>query len=403
VGTGQSDVGKPDPIDNEAGHKDKQPEAEPEEEPEEEFAEIRKEMLEQSRLLFRGYFYEEAIALLNKDEALINYETKGLEEKIIQEMDNLVLFEGVVQHIFFHSLILYPEYLFTDLSVPTGGYNEGFVFLSELIRMLPQLLERGYVLYNINDVFGRDEDGNMSQKDIYLPPGKMPLILSVDDPTYHYGVGFANRMILDEHGELATEVITPSGETIITYDGDVQLVIDSFVREHPEFSFRGHKGIIAATGYMGIFGHDLNTEQSIQEAAAVSSKLKSNGWIFANHSYTHNRTGYWGPGSSPANIRSDVKRWKERMEPVIGSTNIFIAPFGFTLRGQGMQVIIDNGYDIYCNVVASPSITIRPNYVLMGRIEIGGYSLARWADMLNRDFFDVASVKDSHRPPVLSH
>ena len=362
----------------------------------------RNAILEESRFLFRGFFYEEALALLNANETLVNYETKGLEAEILQAIDDLVLFEGEIRHIFFHSLILYPEHLFPNINIPTGGLNEGFIFQSEFERMLPQLLERGYVLYNVRDIFTRDEHGNMQQNDIFLPPGLRPLILSIDDPTFHYGVGLANRMIIDEHGELATEVITPQGETIITHDGDVQLVLNNFVAEHPEFSFRGHKGIIAATGFMGIFGHDLLTEESRQEAIAVVERLKETGWIFANHSYTHNRVGFWGPNSNPNNIRRDVAQWRERIEPIVGPTNIFIAPFGFTLRGEGLQIILDNGYDIYANVDFRQPITVYSTHVLKGRIEIGGYALIRWRDILNRDFFDVDSVIDAHRPPIIS-
>ena len=153
---------------------------------------------------------------------------------------------------------------------------------------------------------------------------------------------------------------------------------------------------------MGIFGYDLLTEESRQDAIAVSNKLKENGWLFANHSFTHNRVGFWGPESNPNNIRNDVRRWRERMEPIIGQTNIFIAPFGFTLRGEGMRVILDNGYDIYCNVDFNQRIFVNPTHVLMGRIEIGGYALVRFANTLNRDFFDVATVKDPHRPPIIS-
>jgi len=192
-------------------------------------------ILEQAGFLARGYFFDEALSLLNADEELINSDTMILEERIVEAANGLERFEGEIKHIFFHSLILYPEHLFPNLREPTGGYNEGFAYQSELIKILPQLHERGYVLYNINDIFSKDENGNMRQNDIYLPPGKKPLVLSIDDPTYHYGIGFANRMLLDEHGELATEVITPARETIITYDGDVQLVVDAFVREHPEF------------------------------------------------------------------------------------------------------------------------------------------------------------------------
>ena len=380
----------------------------------------RNTVLEESRLLFRGYFYDEAIALLNADHELINHETQNLEAEINAEINELVRFEGDIKHIFFHSLILYPEVLFPDLSIPTGGYNEGFIYQSELLRMLPQLLERGYVLYSINDVFSKDADGVMRQNDIYLPPDKRPLILSIDDPTYHYGqrfvrggfdrtrtpdAGFANRMVLDENGELATEVITPAGDTIITYDGDVHLVIDAFVQEHPEFSYRGNKGIIAATGYMGIFGYDLpdlNNDAIRQEVIAICNKFKENGWLFASHSYSHNRTGFWGPESNPDNIRWDIKRWREVIEPIVGSTNIFIAPFGYLLTGEGMQIILDNEFDIYCTVDFNQPISIYATHAVMGRIEIGGFSLVRHADTLSRDFFDVEKVIDSHRPPILN-
>ena len=274
----------------------------------EEMALRRNEILEESRLLFRGYFYEEALALLNEDEALIDSEMLILEAEIIEAQNSLIRFDGEIKHIFFHSLILYPESLFPDLTVPTGGYNEGFIYQSELFRILPQLLERGYVLYDVNKLFNAGADGKMQQNDVYLPPGKRPLILSIDDPSYHYNkttphrIGFANRVILDENGELATEVPNPDGEIDITYDGDVHLVIDAFVREHPEFSFRGTKGIIAATGYMGIFGYDLNElqdEEIRQEVMAICDKFKENGWRFANHSYTHNRTGFWGLRVTP--------------------------------------------------------------------------------------------------------
>jgi len=361
----------------------------------------RDRVLMQAENLARGYFYEEALQLLNENEELINDEIRELEARIVEEKNSLVRFEGQIKHIFFHSLILYPEYLFTDLTVPTGGYNEGFVFQSEFKRLLPQLLERGYVLYNINDIFGTDENGNMIQNDIYLPPGRRPLILSIDDPTYHYEAGFANRMVLDENGELATEVITPDGEMIITHDGDIQLILNAFVEEHPEFSYRGHKGIIATTGFMGIFGHDLQTEESISEAKAVVERLKETGWIFANHSFTHNRVGFWGPDTRVENIEWDIRRWREKMEPVVGSTNVFIAPFGYRLSGEAMNVIIRNGYNIYCTVDFRQNIEIFPNQVVMGRIEIGGFSLVRWRDRLNTYFFDVDTVIDPHRPPIL--
>ncbi|MCL2044357.1 MAG: hypothetical protein FWG89_09475 [Treponema sp.] len=358
----------------------------------------RLKLLEQAELLFKGYYYDEALALLTENTGLVNETTAELAKRINHEKNNLVLYEDTVQHIFFHSLILYPEYLIPNLNVSGGQFNEGFVFQRELIRILPQLLERGYVLYNVNDVFGKDINGIMRQKEIYLPEGKHPLIISMDDPSYHYGIGLAHRMILDENGKLATEVITPQGEAIVTYDGDVMLVINNFVDEHPDFSFRGHKGIIATTGFFGFLGHKLDTDESKQRATAVAGKLKETGWIFASHSYGHTRVGFWGPGSNAGNITRDTARWQEVIEPITGTTNIFVAPFGYTLSGAAMDVILNNGFNIYCNVVASQRISVNDRYALMGRIEIGGYALEFYKSTLDRLFFDVDSVKDSHRP-----
>jgi hypothetical protein len=367
----------------------------------------RNKMLEEAASLFKGYYVDEAISLLKSDKKLSNDEVLSKIEEYQKYKDSYVLYDGAVEHIFFHSLILYPEYLFKDITKPAGGLNEGFSYKSELERMLPLLLERGFVLFNINDVFGKDENGIMKRKDIYLPPSKKPLILSIDDPAYAnsdatYNLGLANRMIIDENGKLATEVYTPEKELITTYDGDVELVVNNFIEKNPGFSYRGARGIIASTGYLGIFGYDLDTQESKDKATAVANKLKEQGWLFASHSYTHNRDKYWGPNSDPTRIANDTKKWKEVIEPIIGKTNIFIAPFGYTLKGEAMNVIINNGFDIYCNVALTSRIIVNDNYALMSRIEMGGYSYSKYTKYINERLFEVDKVRDTYRPPVLS-
>jgi len=360
-------------------------------------------VIEEAQHLFKGYFFEEALDLLNSDERLIGADIKAMETQIKEAMDNLELYEGHVKHIFFHSLVLYPEYLFPDISIPTGGFNEGFIFRDEFKRLLPQLYERGYVLFDINDVFGVGPDGTMIRKEIWLPPEKMPLILSLDDPSYHYGIGFANALVVDEHGDLKTEIITPEKETIYTNDGDIPLIINNFVKENPDFSWRGNTGLIAATGFMGIFGHDLYTEESIQMAKDVAEKLKETGWKFANHSYTHQRVpGWWSNDADIYNIKYDIGKWRETKEPIVGETNVFIAPFGIALPKYVMEVFTQNGYNIYNNVDFNQPVLKFPDYIMQGRIEIGGYSLNRWTNYINEHFFDVDSVIDEHRPPIIS-
>lgn len=365
-------------------------------------AEKRNEIIKEAEVLFKGYYVDEAIDLLKSNKELINDEVSKIIEEYTKYKNDYVLYEGTVQHIFFHSLILYPEYVFRDITVPTGGYNEGFSYKRELDRMLPLLLENNYVLYNIKDIYEKDETGKMVRKDIYLPKDKKPLILSVDDPALTYGKGFADQMIIDENGNLATKVITPNNETIITYDGDVELVVNNFIKEHPEFSYRGARGIIATTGWEGFLGYDLETEESRTKAKQVADKLKEEGWLFASHSYSHNRQNYFGPNSMPYNIQRDTTRWLNKMTPIIGETNIFIAPFGYRLKGEGLNIVLNSGFDIYCTVASSSHEEIFDNYALMSRVEMSGYSYVWYKDYINKYLFDVSKVRDNYRPPLLN-
>ena len=73
---------------------------------------------------------------------------------------------------------------------------------------------------------------------------------------YHYmdGDGFAQKLILDENGEVKNTYVEDDGSVSV---GDYDMVpwIDTFVKEHPDFSYHGHKGILALTGYEGVLGY----------------------------------------------------------------------------------------------------------------------------------------------------
>ncbi|MEG1633806.1 MAG: hypothetical protein RR314_07105 [Oscillospiraceae bacterium] len=313
---------------------------------------------------------------------------------------SLVNYEGELRHIFFHSLIVYPEMIFKDRDTPMGGYNSGFSEKAELERILPQLYGRGYVLYDLNECFEKI-DGRMQRKPILLPPGKTPLILSVDDVAYAYGNGYAQKLTLNDEGELVNLVLNPEGKTVELPDGDVFGVVDAFVREHPDFSYRGHKGTLAMTGYQGAFGYSLDTADGQAQIVKVAEALKADGWNFASHSYTHNRDNYYGPGSRPENIKSDIDRWMTRVAPYLGKTRLFIAPFGYSVKQPGLQSILDAGFEIYCTVDGKVVNELYDDYALMSRIEIGGYSMTYYKNLLNEKFFNVDEVFDKTRPPVV--
>lgn len=367
----------------------------------EELEQRRAEALSRAESLAEQYFYDEAITVLSDGE-LECEALAAARARLESERAALVDYGEDIPHIFLHSLIVYPEMVFTDLSTPMGGYNSGFAEKAELEKILPQLYERGYVLYDLDKLWVK-QDGKMVRQKIMLPEGKTPLILSVDDVAYAYGNGYAQQLFVDENGELMYRVNNPSGGVDVIPDGDVMGVVDAFVAEHPDFSYQGHKGTIALTGFQGAFGYDYDIPEQADEMRVVVAALKERGWNFASHSYTHNRVNnFYGPGCSVDKIYYDINKWVEHVVPCIGETRLFIAPFGYRVQQPALQCILDAGFDIYCTVDSRVYNELNEDYALMSRIEIGGYSMTYYRELLNELFFDVDSVFDaSGRPPVI--
>lgn len=367
----------------------------------EELEQRRAEALSRAESLAEQYFYDEAITVLS-DGGLECEALAAERARLESERAALVDYGEDIPHIFLHSLIVYPEMVFTDLSTPMGGYNSGFAEKAELEKILPQLYERGYVLYDLDKLWVK-QDGKMQRQKIMLPEGKTPLILSVDDVAYAYGNGYAQQLFVDEKGELMYRVNNPSGGVDVIPDGDVMGVVDAFVAEHPDFSYQGHKGTIALTGFQGAFGYDYDIPEQADEMRVVVAALKERGWNFASHSYTHNRVNnFYGPGCSVDKIYYDINKWVEHVVPCIGETRLFIAPFGYRVQQPALQCILDAGFDIYCTVDSRVYNELNEDYALMSRIEIGGYSMTYYRELLNELFFDVDSVFDaSGRPPVI--
>ena len=365
-----------------------------------ELEEKQKQAIREAEVLRAQYDYEAALAKLSAP-ALAGGMIDEEIASIHAEMDTLVNYEDDIPHIFFHSLIVYPELIFKDKVTPMGGYNAGFAEKAELEKILPQLYERGYVLYDLNECWEM-VDGKMTRKEILLPPGKTPLILSVDDVAYSYGKGYAQALTVNEAGSLIYLIKNPDGELIEMPDGDVMGVVDLFVAEHPDFAYQGHKGTIALTGYQGAFGYSYETEEGVAEIQKVAEALKADGWNFASHSYTHNSSNYYGPGCSAAKIEYDINKWVDVVTPCLGETRLFIAPFGYRVKQPALQYILDAGFNIYCTVKSSIENELYDDYALMTRIEISGYSMTYYKQLLNDKFFNVDEVFDAEgRPPVI--
>ncbi|MCR4943755.1 MAG: hypothetical protein K5986_04735 [Clostridium sp.] len=365
----------------------------------------KEDMLNRAEKLKNQYDVNKAVEVLKEDEILAKDEELELKIEEYEEYKNTFKkYNGDINHIFFHSLIVYPDLAFDSIGHDANGYNMWFVTVDEFKNMLPKLLEDGYVLVDITEVYKKDSSGKTVRQDIYLPEGKKPLIISQDDVNYYDYMkldGFAERLVLDDENRVSTLVKNKNNEEEVTRDGDLVPIVDDFVLEHPDFSYHGAKGTLAVTGYEGVLGYRLDSEENKNEAIRVSEKLKEEGWTFASHSYTHNGDGYFQGVQDYNNLRSDFTKWHDQIEPIVGKTNVFISPFGADLEGDNINLVSEFGFDIYCNVGRVPENRYVGNLLITPRYNIDGYSLAYCKDSLVKSFFNADLVLKPGVRPVL--
>jgi len=333
---------------------------------------------------------------------------------------HLVPYDGIVEHIFFHEIIAWPEKAF-------GGNQRSaldieMVTAFEFVRILEELRQNNYILIDLNDVWSEfiNDNGHrrMRQNELMLPEGKRPLVISFDDLSfYNYmsGHGFMDRYVVGIDGDIWAEGTDPNGNYIISQDLAAVTILDKFVRENPDFSLGGAKGCIAFTGYEGILGYRtqsskddasdefrLNRMQEIARVQPVVQRLKETGWYFATHSFGHIRIAR----ASLATVQADAERWLDEVGSLVGPTQIFIYPFGERLDGDdsgspgpAFRFYVDLGFRLFASVGSRYYTEIKADVtaVRMDRMLVGGRTLRHQPSIISR-FFDPRDVFDPARP-----
>ena len=383
------------------------------------------------------YDYDAAIAKL---EAVKAQDTSGAAAKAIEEYTaakaTLVQADVMqIPHIFFHSLIVDTKLAFNSGKDKVEDYNRAMTTVDEFNKIIQQMYDRGYVLVSLHQMAEFDEaSGKMTPGKIMLPPGKKPFVLSIDDMSYYaymMGDGFATKLVIGDDGRLTNEMEMKDGS--FTYGSfDVVPLLNDFLDVHPDFSYRGAKGAIALTGYDGIFGYrtdqdyylkehllsdqarwidahpNFDYNKDIEDAKVIAKAVRDDGWELATHS--------WGHRDMNTNTFEkfvvDMEKWINRVENLIGETDIVIFPFGtdiasvapYTMDNQKYAWLQEHGFHYFCNVDANqPWVQLGDIFLRQGRINADGYMMYHHPEKL-KAFYDVESVFDKARPtPVSSY
>jgi hypothetical protein len=298
----------------------------------------------------------------------------------------LVAWTGPVEHIFFHTLVIDPQLAFTNDQLGKG-FQDYFVTEREFKAILTQLYANGWTLVDIH----RAVNGT-----VMVSPGRKPLVLSEDDVNYYdyeHGHGLGWRLALDPTGNVKVEVRDSTGVHLT--DDDLVPLVDEFVAAHPDFSADGAKGVLALTGYEGLFGERIEETSSpgdadaVVRATAIADRLKATGWVLASHSYGHlNLT-----TNSTATIRYDTDRWLKADEPITGPTDVYVYPFGSRPSPATIAMLRSRGFAILCDIDTVARVRREYGVSIMARRHIDGFAFAGQVANLAK-FFDVATVED---------
>lgn len=349
-----------------------------------------------------------SFATANPHFATKDYLTAIAEEQRYKEAykktQEMVVYQGPIEHIFFHPLLAYPELAFNN-DKQTKGFNDWFVTVKEFKKILDSLYKNNYILIDIHAIFNKSDNGKpLVRKVLLLPSGKKPLIISIDDLNYYkYMIlkGTVHKLILDENGNIASFSLSPQGIPTTSRDNEIIPILDQFIQEHEDFSLNGAKGIVALTGYEGVLGYRTNELDSPNfpfeknQALILINRLKETGWSFASHGYGHLDT-----RKNPLTVLArDTQRWLKEVAPITGLTDVYIYPFGSSvLPGDPkFQYLLDNGFRVFCSVGPNPFLKSGPDYLMMDRRHIDGMALHYQATLL-KGFFESSEIIDEVRP-----
>ncbi len=312
-----------------------------------------------------------------------------------------------VANLFVHPLIAFPERAFVP-GKDESRMDEWFITVGEFEKVLESLENKGYILVKPSEVFEITLT-EVKFRPLDLPPGRKPLILSMDDLNYYPYMranGTVSRLRVDDRGILWARTVMPGGVVRDDLDREVPQVLEQFLLAHPDFSYHGARGLIALTGYNGILGWPTQQapgpalREAEQEAKRVLATLKALGWEFASHSYAHRsqRVQKFDAWS----VSED--RWTAEVEPLVGATPFYVFPFGETwwkdeARWDAMKAA---GFRVFFGVEPDSNLRWKDNLPILGRVPLDGRGLRHKFAKLNV-FLDPRLVWDPSRPATMTY
>ena len=384
------------------------------------------EVIAQAEIIAAGYDFDAAIEYLKSDEAYRQTLSMLVEvENLEARKETMVEWSDVrtIPHIYVRPLIADEEKAFSSENAST--YASDYITVDEFKALLNELYENDYVLVSIHDVAAMqeyvvkketeettEETGTvikMTTGSIYLPEGKKPIVLSVENACYTETMseeGFASRLVLLDDGTVTCEMV--DGDDVSYGAYDVVPVLEEFITEHPDFSYQSARAVLGITGIYGVLGYhtsylymDEDTYVDNTTAARLLvEQLKELGYEIGCNGY--NYAGVSESVMDDETFVSEMNSWLNETASVVGKTDIFIFPYGDDVgdwhyySGGRYETLKKLGYDYFINMNSSETSwnQILDDYMRQGRREISGKTLTEAVQGSGafEDLFDASAV-----------
>ena len=380
------------------------------------------QVLTEAEALAAGYDYDKAIEKLESIGDLTQHpEVAAKRAEYENAKNSLIEYKDptLIPNLSFHVLIEDMTRAKQDAELG-GSYNKNFVTTGEFSKILNQLYTNGYVLVDFNSFIAANTDLDGNQKfmidPILLPEGKKPVMITETMVNYYdymvdgnkdgepdaAGAGFANKLVVDAAGEIKAKYVDGSGQTQVG-DYDLVPVLETFIKTHPDFSYKGSRATLAVTGNQGIFGYRCNTsyvqqfgqdyyDQEVADAKVLVQALRDKGYTMA--CYTYSNKDY--RASSVAEIRTDLQNWAAQVTPILGEVDTIVFAKAVDIEdysGAKFNTLYEAGFRFFVANGNEPKTEVNISNVRHSRLMVTGNSIA-WHAAQFSSYFDPNVVLD---------
>lgn len=281
-----------------------------------------------------------------------------------------------------NKLIAYPTLAFKDN--PKSDELDSFYLTSkEFQNLLGQLYSEDYILIDIEDYI-EILDGKALKRDLYLPQDKKPLILVFNDANYFENEPyFIDKFIIEGNGNISCFSSKQAEKDQIS-SLDFIPVLEKFVQENNDFSFKNSRAIISFENSGNVLGYNItkNNPSFNQEANALKrlvGKLKDKNYKFA--------FGQFSNVFDEQNIEDEIKNIEANMINIFGDATIFFLGNNEMNSNKVMKQLKEIGFKIFIQY-GENNISIKNNVAIIKTTLINGKYLRE-----NKKFLGIETEK----------